>query len=109
MYLKYLFAILGFFVVAVIYYHWIWSNILAGFVGDNAVYLLTTEYSSPYLDSSAVAKQFAKASKYPPLYPAVLALLGGGNSVLVAHLITTTSIIGDSDLRGGLVLFPSIR
>jgi len=75
------------------YYQWTWSTILAGPGGDNAVYLLTAKYFSPYSEYSSVASYFAHVSPYPPLYPLMLALLGGGESLLVAHLITTSFLL----------------
>jgi len=75
------------------YYQWTWSTILAGLGGDNAVYLLTAKYFSPYSEYSNVARYFAQVSPYPPLYSLMLALLGGGESLLVAHLITTSFLL----------------
>jgi hypothetical protein len=82
-----------FLLLAGAYITWTWNHELAGMGGDNAVYLLTADYFSPWSSPSAVAKHFAQHSPYPPLYPFVLGLFGGNKSVLVAHLITTCSLL----------------
>jgi hypothetical protein len=71
---------------------WAWSPILADFGGDNAVYWLTAQHWSPWSQHSEVAAYFANSSIYPPLYPALLALSGGGDSVLVAHVVSAFTL-----------------
>ena len=78
-----------FLLLAAAYIIWTWNCELAGMGGDNAVYLLTAKYYSPWSSSSDLAEHFALRSQYPPLYPLILGLFGGGDSVLMAHLITT--------------------
>jgi len=80
-------------VIAAVYYCWSGSSIIANFGGDNATYLLTANYFSPYSPASEVSRYFAFKSQYPPIYPLILALFGGGESILVAHIITTTSLL----------------
>lgn len=75
------------------YYIWTWSPVLAQLGGDNATYYLTANFFSPYLEPLPHAELFAKSSKYPPLFPVLLGLSGGGNSILLAHLITTTFLL----------------
>lgn len=79
--------------LAIGYYIWTWSPILAHRGGDNAYYLLTAQYYSPYSDPTPAAGYFAKHNQYPPVYPMVLALFGGGETILAAHLITTTFLL----------------
>lgn len=79
--------------LALLYYGWTWSYQLADFGGDNATYLLTARQFSPWATPDTVAAYFASQSQYPPLYPLVLAIFGGGSSVLIAHLITTTALL----------------
>src|SRR5712692_9243154 len=85
--------LLGFLVMASAYYVWTWSDILGGFGGDNAVYLLSAQYLSPFSPHSQVAEYFFRQSPYPPLFPLALALTGGGGSLLIAHLVTTTFLL----------------
>lgn len=75
------------------YVAWAWSSVLGGFGGDNAIYLLSAQYLSPFSDHSAVSAAFFKSGPYPPLYPLVLAMTGGGQSLLSAHLVTATCLI----------------
>ena len=83
-----------FFVLAALYFIWTASNDLADFGGDNAYYLLIARYFSPYSPPSQVAEFFFKNSFYPPVFPLFLALAGGGENILIAHLVTTSCLIG---------------
>jgi len=80
-------------IVFVLYFIWSFSPVLAQFGGDNATYFLTAKLFSPYTQSSPVSEYFAAHSQYPPLYPLLLALFGGGDSILIAHLVTTIFLI----------------
>ena len=79
--------------IATAYYLWTWSDVLAHFGGDNAYYLLTANYLSPYSSANPVASYYSGISQYPPLYPLLLALSGGGESLLMAHIVTTTCLL----------------
>jgi hypothetical protein len=72
--------------LAALYAIWCWSTELGDFGGDNAYYLLTARHYSLWLGPSDVAAHFAVRSPYPPLFPILLALTGGGASLLAAHL-----------------------
>jgi hypothetical protein len=76
-----------------LYIFWAWNHELAGFGGDNAVYLLTAEFYSPWSAPSPIAEYFANHSQYPPVYPFILAVFGGGQSILSAHLITASCLL----------------
>ncbi|MBK6659207.1 MAG: hypothetical protein IPG43_14110 [Proteobacteria bacterium] len=69
------------------------GTLLADFGGDNAVYFLTANHYSPYGVAHAAAAQFAAQSVYPPLYPWLLAMTGGGTSLAAAHLVTSLVIM----------------
>jgi hypothetical protein len=69
------------------------GTLLADFGGDNAVYFLTANHYSPYGVAHAAAAQFAAQSIYPPLYPWLLAMTGGGTSLAAAHLVTSLVIV----------------
>ena len=79
--------------LACFYLYWGWSTVLADFGGDSAVYWLTANYWSPYGIAVPPARYFASISIYPPAYPFVLAVFGGGESLLGAHLVSTVLII----------------
>lgn len=87
------FYFVTFIFLAAAYYAWTWSHELGEFGGDSAVYLLTARHFSPWGDPSNVAAYFASTSQYPPLFPFVLGLFGGGESVLIAHIVTTTFLL----------------
>lgn len=69
------------------------STVLADMGGDNAAYWLTAQGWSPWQAPSALARRFANASTYPPLYPLLLAWLGGGHSLLAAHTLTVGMLL----------------
>lgn len=79
--------------LAVVALAWSASDYLPDFGGDAAVYWLTANYWSPYATALPTASQVAAASTYPPLYPAVLALLGGGISIRYAHYLTAAILV----------------
>ena len=87
------FHLAAFIFLAVVYYAWTWSHELGEFGGDNAIYVLTAHYFSPWSEHSDVAAYFAKHSQYPPLFPFLLAIFGGGENLLIAHLITTSCLL----------------
>lgn len=72
---------------------WTWSHELGELGGDNAVYLLTAQYFSPWIPHSDVAADFARNSQYPPLYPLMLGIFSGGTSILAAHIVTTSLLL----------------
>lgn len=83
----------GFVLLCGVYYFWGWSRVLGDFGGDNAFYLLIAQYFSPWSTASEVAAHFFTHSFYPPLYPLALALFGGGESLLAAHIITVSFLL----------------
>ena len=78
-----LWALLAWLILAAGYYVWTWSHVLATFGGDNAVYLMMAESYSPYFSHGQVAQFFADHSQYPPLFPFMLAILGGYDSAIM--------------------------
>lgn len=49
---------------------------------------------SPYAHPpSDLADYFTSQSPFPPLYPLLLALFGGGHNLLVAHVVTTSCLL----------------
>lgn len=71
-----------------------WSHEIAGFGGDNAGYLLAAQYYSPYHSGSPLLQEYSSQIIYPPLFPWLLAVAGGGESTLVAHLVVVASALG---------------
>lgn len=83
----------GFVLLCGAYYIWGWSRVLGDFGGDSAFYLLIAQYFSPWAAHSDVAAFYYTNSLYPPLFPLALALFGGGESLLAAHIITITFLL----------------
>lgn len=83
----------GFLSLTVLYYALGWSHELSGAGGDNAGYLLAAQYFSPYQPASPILIEYSKQIIYPPLFPWMLALAGGGESTLVAHLVVMTFLL----------------
>lgn len=81
-----------FVLAAAVYYCWGVGSLLGDFGGDNATYLLTARHFAGVGDLR-VSAHFASVSQYPPLYPAMLALFGGGTSIPAAHAITITFLL----------------
>lgn len=71
-----------------------WNSRAAGFLSDDAVYLLMADGFSPYrMMNGALFHYVLRQSLFPPFYPMLLALFGGGSgSLLVSHWITTTTL-----------------
>lgn len=69
------------------------GTLLADFGGDNAVYWLTANHYSPWSTATPPAADFAAHSVYPPLYPWVMALTGGGVSIAAAHRVTAFIVL----------------
>lgn len=85
--------LVGFALLCGVYYFWAWSLVLGDFGGDNAFYLLIAQYFSPWSIHSSVTAYFFVHSLYPPMYSLVLAIFGGGESLLAAHLVTVTCLL----------------
>lgn len=85
---------LVFIVISIIYVQWTWTGVIGQFGGDNAWYLHTAKFLSPYSLHTEATLYFAKYSPYPPLVPIILALSGGAESIYVAHLVTVLFLLG---------------
>lgn len=57
------------------------------FSDDGPAYMLLAKAFSPYYDYSTAVLEGAKRENYPPLFPALLAILGASNSFFTAHII----------------------
>ena len=67
----------------------------AGFLSDDAVYLMTADGFSPFYHTDPALRAYVlRQSIFPPVYPLLLALLGGGSEQLLwSHVLTTSSLI----------------
>jgi len=68
-----------------------YQDVYAGFVWDDAYYLLMADRYSPYAaDPSPVLTEIIGTRNFPPLYPLLLAVAGAGSAAIGrAHLVTT--------------------
>lgn len=84
-----------FLVLAVFLYALSWNGQYAGFLSDDAIYLLMADGFSPYRAADpALIGYVMRHSLFPPLYPLLLAVFGGGSAnLLVSHWITTTTLL----------------
>lgn len=78
--------------LSIFYLAWVWSPALGGFGGDNAIYLLTAQMIRSG-GADLIARHYAAGSPYPPLYPLLLAIAGGGHSILAAHVVTGAALV----------------
>ncbi|MBF0367982.1 MAG: hypothetical protein HQL52_00845 [Magnetococcales bacterium] len=87
--------------LAGLYYPLTWSE-LAGFMGDDAVYLLVADSFSPWIgEPGEVARYISGVTLFPPMYSFVLGFFGGGSqNVPLSHAITTTFWLGALGVYG---------
>lgn len=61
---------------------------------DGAVYLLMADFHSPFFPASALTDYVHRVSQFPPLFPLLLALAGGGTGrIAIAHLVQALSLL----------------
>ena len=84
-----------FLVLAVGLYYLDWNAKSAGFLSDDAVYLLMSDGFSPFRPSHVELTHYVlRQALFPPLYPLLLTMLGAGSDTLLwAHVITTTMLL----------------
>jgi hypothetical protein len=85
--------VLGFLLLSFTYLAWSYTSELGSFGGDNAIYLLSADYLSPFGSPSPLAASYFASSQYPPLFPLVLGILGANADLLVAHLAVTSFLL----------------
>src|SRR5678815_4616641 len=88
-------AVLIFLVLSAGLYAFGWNHESAGFLSDDAVYLLMADGFSPFRPAEpGLTAYVMREALFPPLYPLLLAVLGAGSGTLVwAHVITTTTLV----------------
>jgi len=91
--LEVLLLAVGFAALAAMYIALGWSHEISSAGGDSAGYLLAAQFFSPFQPHSAILAEYSKQIIYPPLFPLILAIVGGGESILVAHLVVMFFIL----------------
>lgn len=88
-----LFMILAYLLVSIAYLMHGWGHELASMEGDEFIYLLSAEHFSLWTEPSVAAAYVASNSPSPPLFPLVLGLMGGANSILAANIIVAVLML----------------
>jgi hypothetical protein len=79
---------------APLYLAWTWSDGIGQLGGDCGSYLMMAEHYSPHGGASLAHLEAATyTSRFPPLYPMLLAWTGGAASLLAAHQVTTLCLL----------------
>ena len=66
-----------------------WQPVLASFADDSASYLVMAQVFSPWQPASQpIAEAFVREAFYPPLFPALLGLVGAGDDIGLAHAVS---------------------
>jgi hypothetical protein len=90
--------------IALLYCWWSWGEGMGQPFGDGPSYLMQAQHYAAGQNADPVYIAASTASRFPPLYPVLLALSGGASSLLLAHLVTTTCL-----LLGLLVFYAWMR
>ncbi len=82
-------------VMAAVFPVFAWHENTAGFLTDDGMYLLMADFFSPYYNANHHIQQFIiDQSRFPPAFPVLIALLGGGSANMpAAHLVTCATFI----------------
>lgn len=77
-----------------------WHENTSGFYTDDAMYLLLADFFSPFHDGNIFVEHIVAAqSRFPPTFPVLIGLLGGGSDNMpVAHLVTASCFIASAVL-----------
>ncbi|MBS1270312.1 MAG: hypothetical protein MAG794_01267 [Gammaproteobacteria bacterium] len=72
-----------------------WHTDTSGFLTDDGMYLMLADFFSPYREGNVLVEHFiASRSRFPPAFPVLIGLLGGGSrSMPVAHLVTAACFV----------------
>ena len=80
-------------ILAPLYLAWTWTHSIGQLGGDGGAYLMMAQHYSPYPQHDLVYAEAATSSRFPPLYPMLLAFSGGAESLPAAHLVTTACLL----------------
>jgi len=78
-------------VLAALYFAWAICDRLTDLGGDSATYMLMARAWSPFVAANPIFIQAANGAIYPPLFPILIALLGG--SFAAAHALVAASLL----------------
>jgi hypothetical protein len=99
------FAVFLFLVFAAACAAFTWQPGLASFADDSVSYLVMAQVMSPWHAASLpVAETFTREAFYPPLFPALLALIGAAHNIAIAHAATAALVAASVPLTYALGL-----
>jgi hypothetical protein len=78
-------------VLAALYFAWAICDRLTDLGGDSATYMLMARAWSPFVAANPIFTQAANGAIYPPLFPILIGLLGGGFAA--AHALVAGSLL----------------
>lgn len=72
-----------------------WHEDTSGFLTDDAMYLIMADFFSPYFDGNVYVETLTMIrSRFPPAFPMLIALFGGGSQNMgAAHLVTGMTFV----------------
>jgi len=73
---------------------WTWTDELGEIGSDATDYLVMARHFSPYAGDTTVNAQTAALSRFPPMYPLLLAWAGGARNLHLAHAVTSVCFLG---------------
>lgn len=91
------------FALAALMPFYVWHENTSGFLTDDGMYLLMADFFSPYYEGNALVHHLAmNNARFPPAFPLLIAILGGGSENMpIAHLVTGMTFL----MCGGLLYF----
>ncbi len=75
------------------YFAWSLHDSMGQLGSDGGSYLMMAQHYAPYGSDDPVYAQAAAASRFPPLYPLLLAWTGGAAGVVQAHAVTSACLL----------------
>lgn len=79
--------------VAPLYFIWTWNDALGQPFGDGPNYLMMAQHYSLNHERDQVYSEAATYSRFPPLYPLVLAASNAAGDLRCAHVVTTICLL----------------
>lgn len=87
-------------VLVVVFPLYTWHQNTSGFLTDDGVYLLMADFFSPFFHGNpAVVQLLMDQERFPPAFPMLIGLLGGGSGNMhAAHLVTCGTFLASAVL-----------
>lgn len=79
--------------IAAVYFAWSDTDQMGAFANDGPCYLMMARHYAPAAHESVVYAEYATYSRFPPLYPLMLAVTGTGAELHATHRVTTVFLL----------------